>query len=219
MYAEETEERTEEATEERAENHAGEALDQTSLQSQNWWDSFNVDATENASFRLWNEFGGKAEFDYLRAIGDTPFGFFSSSKTLSFAVRDAAQGHVLVYDLDLTMRELTSLLETCRSFSTDLKFVLSQKMHMHFTQCWNVLTYKLTKSFHFISVSDFDHALFYARSARHDLESLRELVDAVVLSMRVVVEYEESTRGGWMNWKTGSLFLGSMALISAIFKF
>jgi len=31
MYAEETEERTEEATEERAENHAGEALDQTSL--------------------------------------------------------------------------------------------------------------------------------------------------------------------------------------------
>lgn len=39
----------------------------------------------------------QTETDWMWAIGNTPFGYFSTSKTVSFAIKDAAYVPSLVY--------------------------------------------------------------------------------------------------------------------------
>ncbi|KAI3894774.1 hypothetical protein MKW92_030761 [Papaver armeniacum] len=101
--------------------------------------------------------------DYTWSIGQTPFGPFSESSTLSFVQKDAAQEIAI------------NLLESISAHGGDRK-LLKQGRHVEFVQRWNMLKYKLDKVVSALSHMDFEKALYYYRSSDHDLFAIHNLV-------------------------------------------
>ena len=156
----------------------------------------------------------------LFCVGLTPFGFFSESKDISFALRDASKRHVLFTELDTTISSLTELLSHSRTLpqSLDLRDILTGPAKLKFIQRWNVIRYKLTKSFHLLSVLDYDHALYYARSTRHDLSSLHELIHGALDSLDPVLDCSRNEDGHdyhwqwqrWVDWRVVMWGIGTL---------
>jgi len=156
----------------------------------------------------WSPVSNASETDYTWSHGLTPFGYFSQSNTLSFAIRDAAARHVLLSDLNQTMTEVADLLLHFSSFGEEIEQVLSavSRPHEHiaFIRRWNLLKYKLTKAQYFLSLNNFNQSLYYTRSARHDLAALHAIVhSAVDYLLPVVVCGQEAS---WLSKFWSALF-------------
>ncbi|KAI3974180.1 hypothetical protein MKX01_033431 [Papaver californicum] len=113
--------------------------------------------------------------DYTWSIGQTPFGPFSESSTLSFVQKDAARRNVLVSALNDTITSAINLLESLSAHGGDRK-LLKQGRHAEFLQRWNMLKYKLDKVVSALSHMDFEMALYYYRSSDHDLFAIHNLI-------------------------------------------
>ncbi|KAL5988635.1 hypothetical protein ACLOJK_026733 [Asimina triloba] len=113
--------------------------------------------------------------DYTWSVGQTPFGPFSESLSLSFVQKDAARRNVLLTSLNYTISSGIDVLESLAGHGGD-RHVLRGSRHVEFVQRWNLLKYKLDKVVSAISHLDYDLALYFLRSSDHDLFAIHSLV-------------------------------------------
>lgn len=112
--------------------------------------------------------------DYTWSVGQTPFGPFSESMSLSFVQKDAAPRNVLLTTLNSTISSAIDVLRYVIDHGGEKK-LLGHKRHIEFTQRWNLLEYKLEKAVSALSHFDFDSALYFIRSSDHDLYAIHTL--------------------------------------------
>lgn len=113
--------------------------------------------------------------DYTWSVGQTPFGPFSDISSLSFVQKDAAKRNVLLTSLNTTIASAVDIIDSAVAYGGDVN-LLKQNRHSEFMQRWNLLKYKIEKSVSALSHNDFEMALFYLRSASHDLYSMHSVV-------------------------------------------
>jgi len=61
-------------------------------------------------------------------------------------------------------------------FGKHIEDVLLPGEHMHFVRRWNVLKFKMSRTGTYLSLLNFNTALFYARSMRHDVKAIQNAV-------------------------------------------
>ena len=138
----------------------------------------------------------KSETSYLWSTAKTPFGPFSPSAGLTFAVIDAARRNMVYSALNASIAEVGScvpaLAPPCPSltrgeqvsrvmqqyakFGKHIEEVLLPGEHTHFVRRWNVLRFKMSRTGTYLSLLNFNTALFYARSMRHDVKAIQNAV-------------------------------------------
>lgn len=75
--------------------------------------------------------------------------------------------------------------------------LLPPAQHLQYSQRWGVLAHKLEKCAEALSLLKFPVALYYARSARHDLHGLQALLQEGARELTTVLDcYEVRTREG-----------------------
>ncbi|CAA0384022.1 unnamed protein product [Arabidopsis thaliana] len=113
--------------------------------------------------------------DYTWSIGQTPFGPFSDISTLSFVQKDAAKRNVILTSLNTTITSAIDVIDSAVAYGGDV-ILRKQNRHSEFMQRWNLMQYKLDKTVSALSHNEFEMALFYLRSASHDLYSVHSVV-------------------------------------------
>ncbi|CAN0857674.1 hypothetical protein LINGRAHAP2_LOCUS6864 [Linum grandiflorum] len=113
--------------------------------------------------------------DYTWSVGQTPFGPFSESTTLSFVQKDAARRNVLLTSLNYSITSAVDVLGSMQSHGGDVK-LLKGNQHVEFVRRWNLFKHKIDKAISAMSRLDFKMALFYLRSSDHDLYAIHGLV-------------------------------------------
>ncbi|XP_002991053.2 uncharacterized protein LOC9634447 [Selaginella moellendorffii] len=120
------------------------------------------------TYLTWSSEHNSTFLDYTWSLGNTPFGPFSKLSSLSFAQRDAAPRNVLHTMLNTTVWGAIEMLETLKGLGGE-KAVLKSRQGTEMNQRWNLLLYKLNKATSAMSHFDFNLALFFLKSAEHDL--------------------------------------------------
>ncbi|CAI0453537.1 unnamed protein product [Linum tenue] len=113
--------------------------------------------------------------DYTWSVGQTPFGPFSESSTLSFVQKDAARRNVLLTSLNYSITSAIEVLGSMEAHGGDRR-LLKDKQHVEFVQRWNLFKHKIDKAVSALSRLDFEMALYYLRSSDHDLYGIHSLV-------------------------------------------
>ncbi|KAJ4900930.1 hypothetical protein Rs2_14881 [Raphanus sativus] len=113
--------------------------------------------------------------DYTWSVGQTPFGPFSDISSLSFVQKDAAKRNVILTSLNTTISSAIDVIDSTVAYGGE-SVLVKQNRHSEFMQRWNLLKYKMEKSVSALSHNDFEMALFYLRSASHDLYSMHSVV-------------------------------------------
>ncbi|KAK6928296.1 hypothetical protein RJ641_006887 [Dillenia turbinata] len=124
---------------------------------------------------LWSPRHNTTLVDYTWSVGQTPFGPFSESTSLSFVQKDAARRNVLLTSLNYSVTSALDVLESISAHGGD-KYLLRQNRHVEFAQRWNLFKYKVDKAISALSHFDFEMALYYLRSSDHDLYAIHSLV-------------------------------------------
>ncbi|XP_025012792.2 uncharacterized protein LOC8276030 [Ricinus communis] len=123
----------------------------------------------------WSSRHNNTLVDYTWSVGQTPFGPFSETSSLSFVQKDAARRNVLLTSLNYSITSAIDVLESIAAHGGDRK-LLKQSQHVEFIQRWNLFKYKLDKAVSAMSHLDFEMALYYMRSSDHDLYAIHSLV-------------------------------------------
>ncbi|EKX39432.1 hypothetical protein GUITHDRAFT_114391 [Guillardia theta CCMP2712] len=124
-------------------------------------------------------FSGKkqqAEVNYMWSAAATPFGPFSTSEKLTFSLVDAARRNLVFSALNFSIAQVSLTLEQFSKFGKNMEDVLLPSEHVHFVRRWNVLKFKILRTSTYLSLLNFNTALFYARSTRHDVKAIRNTV-------------------------------------------
>lgn len=124
---------------------------------------------------LWSARHNNTMVDYTWSIGNTPFGPFSETTSLSFVQKDAARRNILLTSINYTIGSALDVLESI-SAHKGVNYLLRKGRHTEFVQRWNLLNYKLEKAISAISHLDFDMALYFYKSSDHDLYAIHSLV-------------------------------------------
>ncbi|PIN16331.1 hypothetical protein CDL12_11015 [Handroanthus impetiginosus] len=124
---------------------------------------------------VWSPRHNSSLVDYTWSVGQTPFGPFSEISSLSFVQKDAARRNFLLTSLNYSITSGIDVLESIAAHGGDRK-LLKQNRHAEFLQRWNLFRYKLDKSISAMSHFNYEMALYYLRSADHDLYSIHSLV-------------------------------------------
>lgn len=118
----------------------------------------------------------KMEVNYLWSVAPTPFGPFSSSARLTFALIDAARRNVVFSSLNASIAEVARIMAQFDKFGKQMEDVLLPGEHLHFVRRWNVLRFKIRRTSTYLSLLNFNTAQYYARSLRHDVRAIRNAV-------------------------------------------
>ncbi|KAK9105023.1 hypothetical protein Scep_021867 [Stephania cephalantha] len=124
---------------------------------------------------VWSSRHNSTMVDYTWSVGQTPFGPFSETSSLSFVQRDAARRNVLLTTLNYTITSAIEVLESISAHGGD-RHLLKQGQHVVFVERWNLLKYKLDKAVSALSHSDFEMASYFIRSSDHDLFAIHALI-------------------------------------------
>lgn len=124
---------------------------------------------------LWSSRHNNTLVDYTWSVGQTPFGPFSETSSLSFVQKDAARRNLLLTSLNYSITSAIDVLESIAAHGGD-RNLLKQNQHVEFIQRWNLFKYKLDKAVSAMSHLDFEMALYYIRSSDHDLYAIHSLV-------------------------------------------
>ncbi|MQL90774.1 hypothetical protein Taro_023371 [Colocasia esculenta] len=123
----------------------------------------------------WSPQHNNTVVDYTWSVGQTPFGPFSDTLSLSFVQKDAARRNVLLTSLNYTIMSAIDVLQSMAAHGGDEK-LFKKNRHVEFVQRWNLLKFKLDKTVSAMSHLDYDKALYFLRSSDHDLYSIHTLV-------------------------------------------
>jgi hypothetical protein len=114
----------------------------------------------------------------LWAIGPTPFGAYSARAQLSFALRDAATRaplHAVASEVIYEVRQMASFFS---EFHKSVDEILTASEHLRFLRRLNLLTFKLQRAQSYLSLHSFRNAQHYLLSTWHDLEAMRQVLNA-----------------------------------------
>ena len=169
----------------------------------------------------WSPLLNRTEEDFRWAVGQTPFGPFSPSLSLSFADRAAGARNLLLSLLNDTVADAEHVLEAVKvgrphphttpslpspsPRSAALPWqgyggeevLLPTPQRAWFSQRWKVLEYKLQHACSLLSHHDTAHALFFVRSARHDVEAMMEIAKGAAAGMRTTLRCFRVRGQGW----------------------
>ena len=123
----------------------------------------------------WSALHNHTIVDYTWSTGQTPFGPFSDSLSLSFVQKDAARRNVLLTALNYTILSSADVLQSLALYGGKGK-LLQGKRHVEFVQRWNLFKYKLEKTVSAMSHLDYNRGFYFLRSSDHDLYALHSLV-------------------------------------------
>jgi len=124
----------------------------------------------------WSSIHGKPEENYLWSLGNTPFGSFSNSLTLSFSQHDAASKGVLYTELHNILEEVNGLFAHFSEYDKTVAEVLSASDHLQFTRRWNIFQYKLGEARKYLSLQKFESSFLFVQSLQHDVTALHKLI-------------------------------------------
>ncbi|KAG9451722.1 hypothetical protein H6P81_004626 [Aristolochia fimbriata] len=124
---------------------------------------------------MWSSRHNSTLVDYTWSVGQTPFGPFSETSSLSFVQKDAARRNLILTSLNYTIASAIDALESMAGHGGDRR-LLKKNRHVEFVQRWNLFKYKLDKAISALSHLDYQMALFFLRSSDHDLFSIHTLV-------------------------------------------
>ncbi|EHA8590279.1 hypothetical protein COCNU_scaffold016592G000040 [Cocos nucifera] len=113
--------------------------------------------------------------DYTWSVGQTPFGPFAETVSLSFVQRDAARRNVLLTTLNYSITSAIDVLASMAAHGGDRK-LLKKNRHVEFVQRWNLFKYKLEKVVSALSHLDYEKAVYFLRSSDHDLYAMHTLI-------------------------------------------
>ncbi|KAL3679211.1 hypothetical protein R1sor_022167 [Riccia sorocarpa] len=160
----------------------------------------------------WSAEHNSSLVDYRWAVGQTPFGPFSDSMSLSFAQRDAAPRNVLFSMLNQSISSALELLETIKVHGGEKK-LFGQKRHLEFLQRWNLYVYKLEKAVAAISHFDFKMGLYFLKAAEHDLFATHNLAYAASGDFEATMICYKDPPFPWVSVLSFILFLGALGYI------
>ncbi|KAF2533713.1 hypothetical protein F2Q70_00032175 [Brassica cretica] len=89
--------------------------------------------------------------------------------------KDAAKRNVILTSLNTTFSSAIDVIDSAVAYGGEA-ILVKQHRHSEFMQRWNLLKYKMKKSVSALSHNDFEMALYYLRSASHDLYSMHSVV-------------------------------------------
>nr|XP_010915151.1 uncharacterized protein LOC105040362 [Elaeis guineensis] len=113
--------------------------------------------------------------DYTWSVGQTPFGPFAETVSLSFVQRDAARRNVLLTTLNYSITSAIDVLASMAAHGGDRK-LLKKNRHVEFVQRWNLFKHKLEKVISALSLLDYEKAVYFLRSSDHDLYAMHTLI-------------------------------------------
>ncbi|BBN17816.1 hypothetical protein MPTK1_7g17090 [Marchantia polymorpha subsp. ruderalis] len=160
----------------------------------------------------WSAQHNSSLVDYRWAVGQTPFGPFSDSMSLSFAQRDAAPRNVLYSMLNQSISTALDLLETIKVHGGE-KNLFGQKRHVEFLQRWNLFMYKLERAVSTISHFDFKTGLYFLKSAEHDLFAVHNLAYTASGDFEATMICYKDPPFPWVSIFSFLLFLGGVAFV------
>ncbi|KAI4387783.1 hypothetical protein MLD38_000185 [Melastoma candidum] len=124
---------------------------------------------------LWSPIHNNTHVDYTWSVGNTPFGPFSESSSLTFVQKDAARRNLFLTSLNYTITSAVDVLESVIAHGGD-KYFLRHNQNKEFMQRWNLFKHKLDKAISALSRYDFEMAFYYLRSSDHDLYGMHAIV-------------------------------------------
>ncbi|XP_068651290.1 uncharacterized protein [Aristolochia californica] len=124
---------------------------------------------------IWSPSHNSTLVDYTWSVGQTPFGPFSETSSLSFIQKDAARRNLILTSLNYTIASAIDALESMAGHGGDRR-LLNKNRHVEFVQRWNLFKYKLEKTISALSHLDYHMALFFLKSSDHDLFAIHTLV-------------------------------------------
>jgi len=130
----------------------------------------------SATHQNWEPAAQRLQTDWLWAVGPTVFGYFSEERELTFPLIDAAMRSVLYTVIAESIDEVHRFVSDFARFGKEMDEVLSTAQHVEFVRRWNVYQYKLEKSGLYISLHNYEHAMYYLLSVKHDIAALRDVV-------------------------------------------
>eukprot|EP00249_Psilotum_nudum_P014614 c24915_g1_i2 orf=495-1226(-) len=122
----------------------------------------------------WSREHNSTIVDYTWAAGQTPFGPFADMMSLSFVQRDAVSRNTILTTLNSSITTATEILRSVKTHGGGKK-VMGQKRHAEFIQRCNVFIFKLEKVVSGLSHFDFNMALYFLESSKHDLYALHKI--------------------------------------------
>ncbi|CAL9138600.1 unnamed protein product [Musa acuminata var. zebrina] len=152
--------------------------------------------------------------DYTWSVGQTPFGPFSETSSLSFIQRDAARRNVLLTSLNYTITSVIDVLQSMAAHGGDRK-LLKERKHVEFVQRWNLLKYKLEKVVSAISHFDFEKAMYFLRSSDHDLYAIHTLIYEASQKLEALLVCFKDPPFPWASVSLFGLFLFGFCYVYA----
>lgn len=148
--------------------------------------------------------------DYTWSVGQTPFGPFSETLSLSFVQKDAARRNILLTSLNYSLTSAIDVLESIAAHGGE-RNLLKHNRHVEFVQRWNLFKYKLDKAVSSLSHFDFEMALYFLRSSDHDLYAIHSLVYHASQEMEASLVCFKDPPFPWAS------FSGSVVVVFALF--
>ncbi|KAJ9683616.1 hypothetical protein PVL29_019262 [Vitis rotundifolia] len=148
--------------------------------------------------------------DYTWSVGQTPFGPFSETLSLSFVQKDAARRNILLTSLNYSLTSAIDVLESIAAHGGE-RNLLKHNRHVEFVQRWNLFKYKLDKAVSSLSHLDFEMALYFLRSSDHDLYAIHSLVYHASQEMEALLVCFKDPPFPWAS------FSGSVVVVFALF--
>ncbi|EPS64700.1 hypothetical protein M569_10078, partial [Genlisea aurea] len=125
---------------------------------------------------VWSSRHNGSLVDYTWSVGQTPFGPFSESSSLSFVQREAARRNVVLTALNDSITRGMDVLESVWAYGGDRRLLKDGSRRSEFLQRWMLFRYKLEKSVSAMSHFDYEKAVYYVRSSDHDMYALHSVV-------------------------------------------
>lgn len=148
--------------------------------------------------------------DYTWSVGQTPFGPFSETLSLSFVQKDAARRNILLTSLNYSLTSAIDVLESIAAHGGE-RNLLKHNRHVEFVQRWNLFKYKIDKAVSSLSHFDFEMALYFLRSSDHDLYAIHSLVYHASQEMEASLVCFKDPPFPWAS------FSGSVVVVFALF--
>ena len=148
--------------------------------------------------------------DYTWSVGQTPFGPFSETLSLSFVQKDAARRNILLTSLNYSLTSAIDVLESIAAHGGE-RNLLKRGRLAEFVQRWNLFKYKLDKAVSALSHLDFEMALYFLRSSDHDLYAIHSLVYHASQEMEASLVCFKDPPFPWAS------FSGSVVVVFALF--
>lgn len=120
----------------------------------------------------------KSETSYVWSAAPTPFGPFYSGPAgrVGFALADAARRNLVYAALQASLAPARESLAGFALLGKRLDDVLHPEEAAHWTRRWNLMKFKMQRVATYLSLLNFDTALYYAASLRHDAHALQSAI-------------------------------------------